>query len=170
MEYIDAQESSIATIPNDERSVSDMRQTSLFDFHAEHNGEACIASLDPKDRGTERRFRFTRALLCTLLGVKSEDTITNHVDKLLKRGVIDNTKNLVLLKSEHGRETTLYNLNVLNQLAMVEMKNKVLNETAKKFSDILSETYQIIQFPSWAASPNALQRETSGTVMRTALV
>ena len=38
-----------------------------------------------------------------------------------------------------GHETTLYNLNVLNQLAMVEMKNKVLNETAKKFSDILSE-------------------------------
>ena len=78
----------------------------LFDFNAEHNGEACIASLDPKDRGTERQFRFTRALLCTLLGVKSEDTITNHVDKLLKRGVIDNTKNLVLSRSEHGRETT----------------------------------------------------------------
>ena len=36
-------------------------------------------------------------------------------------------------------KTTLYNLNVLNQLAMVEMKNKVLNETSKKFSDILSE-------------------------------
>ena len=38
-----------------------------------------------------------------------------------------------------GHETTIYNLNVLNQLAMVEMKNKVLNDTAKKFSDILSE-------------------------------
>lgn len=38
-----------------------------------------------------------------------------------------------------GHETTIYNLNVLNQLAMIEMKNKVLNETAKKFSDILSE-------------------------------
>ena len=36
-------------------------------------------------------------------------------------------------------KTTLYNLNVLNHLAMVEMKNKVLNDTAKKFSDILSE-------------------------------
>ena len=72
--------------------------TPLFDFHAEHNGEACIESLDPKDRGTERRFRFTRALLCTLLGVKSEDTITNHVDKLLKRGAIEVTKNLVTLK------------------------------------------------------------------------
>ena len=39
----------------------------LFDFNAIHNGEHCIASLDPKDRGTERQFRFTRALLCTLL-------------------------------------------------------------------------------------------------------
>ena len=38
-----------------------------------------------------------------------------------------------------GHVTTLYNLNVLNQLAMVEMKNKVLNDTARKFSDILSE-------------------------------
>ena len=90
----------------------------LFDFNAVHNGEHCIASLDPKDRGTERQFRFTRALLCTLLGVKSEDTITNHVDKLLKREVIDNTKNLVLLKSEHGRETTLYDLKVSNKLAL----------------------------------------------------
>ena len=90
-------------------------------FHTkrpEHNGEACIESLDPKDRGTERQFWFTRALLCTLLGVKSENTITNHVDKLLKRGVIDNTKNLVLLRSEHGRETTLYDLKVFNCLVM----------------------------------------------------
>ena len=67
----------------------------LFDFNAEHNGEACIESLDPKDRGTERQFRFTRSLLCTLLGVKKEDTITNHVDKLLERGAVTVTKNLV---------------------------------------------------------------------------
>ena len=138
VEYIDAQESSIATIPNDERSVSDMRQTSLFDFHAEHNGEACIASLDPKDRGTERQFRFTRALLCTLLGVKSEDTITNHVDKLLKRGVIDNTKNLVLLKSEHGRETTLYDLKVFNYLVM-RLDTDQAWEKKEKFNDVLVE-------------------------------
>src|SRR5574344_472397 len=46
----------------------------------------------------------------------------------------------VVIPTETGAvKTTLYNLNVLNQLAMVEMKNKVLNETAKKFSDILSE-------------------------------
>lgn len=46
----------------------------------------------------------------------------------------------VSIPTETGAvKTTLYNLNVLNQLAMVEMKNKVLNDTAKKFSDILSE-------------------------------
>ena len=52
--------------------------------------------------------------------MKSENTITNHVDKLLKRGVIDNTKNLVLLRSEHGRETTLYDLKVFNYLVKSE--------------------------------------------------
>ena len=46
----------------------------------------------------------------------------------------------VTIQTETGAvKTTLYNLNVLNQLAMVEIKNKVLNDTAKKFSDILSE-------------------------------
>ena len=58
---------------------------------------ACIASLDSKDRGTERQFRFTRALLCTLLGVKSENTITNHVQSLINRGVINDVKNLTSL-------------------------------------------------------------------------
>ena len=56
---------------------------------------------------------------------------------------IQSLSDLVKIKIEdhngRGHETTLYNLNVLNQLAMVEMKNKVLNETSKKFSDILSE-------------------------------
>ena len=48
--------------------------------------------------------------------------------------------NHVTIPTETGAvKATLYNLNVLNQLAMVEMKNKVLNDTAKKFSDILSE-------------------------------
>ena len=60
--------------------------------------EHCIASLDPKDRGTERQFRFTRALLCTLLGVKSDNTISNHIEALIKRGVIEVVKNLTTLK------------------------------------------------------------------------
>ena len=134
VEYVEPQKNPIATIPN----VGKTDANSLFDFNAVHNGEHCIASLDPKDRGTERRFRFTRALLCTLLGVKSEDTITNHVDKLLKRGVIDNTKNLVLLRSEHGRETTLYDLKVFNYLVM-RLDTDQAWEKKAKFNDVLVE-------------------------------
>ena len=113
----------------------------LFDFNAVHNGEHCIASLDPKDRGTERQFRFTRALLCTLLGVKSEDTITNHVDKLLKRGVVTETRNLVsvMLPDSLGREcikTTLYDLTVFNHLVM-RLDTDRAWEMKAKFNDVL---------------------------------
>ena len=112
-----------------------------FDFNAEHNGEACIASLDPKDRGTERQFRFTRALLCTLLGVKSEDTIASHVDKLLKRGVVTETRNLVsvMLPDSLGREcikTTLYDLTVFNYLVM-RLDTDRAWAMKEKFNDVL---------------------------------
>ena len=104
-------------------SIVSSNSQELFDFNAKHNGEACIESLDPKDRGTERQFRFTRALLCTLLGVKSENTITNHIDALINRGVVNDVKNLTSLniKNENGNgavETTLYALTVFNHLVM----------------------------------------------------
>ena len=122
-------------------SVVSSNSQELFDFHAVHNGESCIASLDPEDRGTERQFRFTRALLCTLLGVKSQDTITNHVDKLLQRGVIEVTKNLVTLKipSQSGvQETTLYDLKVFNYLVM-RLDTDQAWEKKAKFNDVLVE-------------------------------
>ena len=112
----------------------------LFDFNAVHNGEACIESLDPKDRGTERQFRFTRALLCTLLGVKKEDTITNHVDKLLERGAVTVTKNLVTVKIANSvgavNETTLYDLTVFNHLVM-RLDTDRAWEMKAKFNDVL---------------------------------
>ena len=122
-------------------SVVSSNSQELFDFNAIHNGEHCIASLDPKDRGTERQFRFTRALLCTLLGVKSEDTITNHVDKLLKRGVVTETRNLVsvMLPDSLGREcikTTLYDLTVFNHLVMRLDTDKAW-AMKEKFNDVL---------------------------------
>ena len=122
-------------------SIVSSNSQELFDFHAVHNGESCIASLDPKDRGTERQFRFTRALLCTLLGVKSEDTITAHVDKLLKRGVVTETRNLVsvMLPDSLGREcikTTLYDLTVFNHLVM-RLDTDRAWEMKAKFNDVL---------------------------------
>ena len=139
VEYVEPQKNPIATIQTEAKNLASV--TPLFDFHAEHNGEACIESLDPKDRGTERRFRFTRALLCTLLGVKSEDTITNHVDKLLKRGAIEVTKNLVTLKiptNSGVQETTLYDLKVFNYLVM-RLDTDQAWEKKAKFNDVLVE-------------------------------
>lgn len=70
-------------------------------------------------------------------------TLNRRLHDLEECERIQSLSDLIKIKIEdtngRGHETTLYNLNVLNQLAMVEMKNKVLNETAKKFSDILSE-------------------------------
>ena len=111
----------------------------LFDFNAVHNGEACIESLDPKDRGTERRFRFTRALLCTLLGVKSDNTISNHIEALIKRGVIEVVKNLTTLKIPTNggmQETVLYDLTVFNHLVM-RLDTDRAWEMKAKFNDVL---------------------------------
>ena len=138
VEYVDPQKNPIATVPTETKNLVSANQ--LFDFNAVHNGEACIESLDPKDRGTERRFRFTRALLCTLLGVKSEDTITNHVDKLLKRGVVTVTRNLVTVKIANSvgavNETTLYDLTVFNHLVM-RLDTDRAWEMKAKFNDVL---------------------------------
>lgn len=141
VEYVDSHENSIATVQTDVKNLTSAN--SLFDFHATHNGEACIESLDPKDRGTERQLRFTRALLCTLLGVKSENTITNHVDALINRGVVSDVKNLtsVMLPDSLGREcvkTTLYDLKVFNYLVM-RLDTDQAWEKKAKFNDVLVE-------------------------------
>ena len=141
IECVSPETNPIATIQTEPKNLASANQ--LFDFHAVHNGEACIESLDPKDRGTERRFRFTRALLCTLLGVKSENTITNHVQALINRGVINDVKNLTSLniKNENGNgavKMTLYDLKVFNYLVM-RLDTDQAWEKKAKFNDVLVE-------------------------------
>ena len=122
-------------------SIVSSNSQSLFDFNAIHNGEACIESLDPKDRGTERQFRFTRALLCTLLGVKSDNTISNHIEALIKRGVIEVVKNLTTLKIPTNggmQETVLYDLKVFNYMVM-RLDTDRAWEMKAKFNDVLVE-------------------------------
>ena len=94
-------------------------KTTLYDLTVFNH---LVMRLDT-DRGTERQFRFTRALLCTLLGVKSEDTITSHVDKLLKRGAVTVTKFLVTVKIANSvgavNETTHYRQSEVSQTIQV---------------------------------------------------
>ena len=63
----------------------------------------------------------------------------NDLEECERISRFSDLKNVDIPTETGSVKMTLYNLNVLNQLAMVEMKNKVLNDTAKKFSDILSE-------------------------------
>ena len=119
--------------------VSSNLQELSFDFNAEHNGEACIESLRPEDRGTERQFRFTRALLCTLLGVKSVNTIDSHVQALINRGVIKVVRNLTTLKLPTNggmQDTILYDLTVFNHLVM-RLDTDQAWEKKAKFNDVL---------------------------------
>ena len=48
VEYIDSHENPIATIPNETQNC--VSSNPLFDLHAEHNGEHCIASLERHKR------------------------------------------------------------------------------------------------------------------------
>ena len=73
----------------------------------------------------------------------SKTTMWRRLSKLEEVGRICSVSDMKHCKmpTNNGgyQDVQLYNLNVLNQLAMVELDCPVLNGTAKKFSDILSE-------------------------------
>ena len=121
-------------------SIVSSNSQSLFDFDAEHNGIECIESLDPKDRGTERQFRFTRQMLAKCFDIH-RDSVTNHVEALVKRGVLEVTKNFVTSEIPTNRgvqQTTLYDLKVFNYLVM-RLDTDRAWEMKAKFNDVLVE-------------------------------
>ena len=108
-------------------------------FGGNHNGINCIQKTDA-ERPCDKIW-FTVKQIEEWSGMTNR-TLYNRLNELEECERISRLQDLanVDIPTETGAvKTTIYNLNVLNQLAMVEMKNKVLNETAKKFSDILSE-------------------------------
>ena len=62
----------------------------LFDLNAVHNGESCIASLDPKDT-RENRFWFTVAMLVAIYN-ESDQTIRNNIESLYQDGELGDCK------------------------------------------------------------------------------
>lgn len=69
------------------------------------------------------------------IGIKSLGSNLNLVENSINSDIIE----FNLPHQTGSKITKLYNLNVLNQLAMVEYENENLNTIANKFSDILSE-------------------------------
>ena len=109
-------------------------------LNGNHNGINCIQKTDA-ERSCDKIW-FTAKQIEEWSGM-SKMTLNRRLHKLEEVGRICIVTDLIQCKipTNNGgsKETTIYNLNVLNQLAMVELDCPVLNETAKKFSDILSE-------------------------------
>ena len=126
------------TITTNENLVQDISNELIFGHT--HNGVKCAVCPTAK-RACDRAWFSAKQI--EEWSEMSTMTLNRRLHDLEECERIQSLSDLVKIKIEdsNGRdhETTLYNLNVLNQLSMIEMKNKVLNDTAKKFSDILSE-------------------------------
>ena len=87
-------------------------------------------------------------------------TLWRWLEKLENASRIQSVSDMKQIKindnNGRGHETTLYNLNVLNQLAMACIDNEKLNEVSCQFSDILSEV-------ETTGSYGAVQAEMSDT-------
>ena len=141
VEYVEPRENPIATIPNDERSVRKSADTSIFNFKAEHNGEACIESLRPEDKGTERQFWFTAKMLCEIFDV-ARKTLEDNIQSLSDDGEFSMAefRHTEKVPASDGKlyETTIYNLEVLNKLGMCCFRgNQKAKEIRNKFNDVL---------------------------------
>ena len=113
VEYVEPRENPIATIPNEGTSGRKSADTSLFNFSAEHNGIQCIESRDPKDRGTDRQFWFTVAMMCAIFGV-AERTLRFNIQCLIDDGELVSAISCrdakILDLSGVPHKTTIYNL------------------------------------------------------------
>ena len=141
-------DSTISQIPQDDSSVEYVApeknlittiQTNELIFGQKHNDIDCALCPTAKracDRAwvTAKQVENWSKMSTTTLWRR-----LNDLEECERISRFSDLKNVDFQTETGAVKTTLYNLNVLNQLAMVEMKNKVLNETSKKFSDILSE-------------------------------
>ena len=142
IEYVDSQENPIATIRRDDASVQDVEDPKSLEliFGQKHNGIECALCPTAK-RACDRAW--VSAKNVEVWSKMSTTTLWRWLGKLEKARRIQSFSDMKKIKidDENGRghETTLYNLNVLNQLAMVCIDNEKLNDVSCKFSDILSE-------------------------------
>ena len=124
-------------------SIVSSNSQELFDLNATHNGEGCIASLDPKDT-RENKFWFTIAMLVAIYN-ESDKTIRNNIEELAKEGELGDCKifqRRINIEDSCGvpHPTTIYNLTVLNRLGMCCFrKNRKAKEIRDKFNDVLVE-------------------------------
>ena len=140
VEYVEPQDDPIATIPNDVsvQDVEDPRSLELI-FGQKHNEIDC--ALCPTAKRACNRAWFSAKQVETWSEM-SKMTLWRWLERIEKARRISRVSDMIhvdMSTSTGAVKTTLYNLNVLNQLAMVCIDNEKLNDVSCKFSDILSE-------------------------------
>lgn len=117
-----------------------MSEITKFNYNSSHNNFPAIESLNPIDIGTERQFRFTAKMLAEMFDVHYK-TIDRRIELLVESGDIQSGTNLSLIKipDSNGRphETTIYDLTVLNKLAMTMIDNPIAVSVRKAFNDVI---------------------------------
>ena len=110
-----------------------------FNYNSSHNNFPAIESLNSIDIGTERQFRFTAQMLCDMFQVV-KNTIYNRIEILTNTGDLS-VQNFEQIKipDSNGRshETTVYDLTVLNKLAMTMIDNPIAVNVRKAFNDVI---------------------------------
>ena len=106
-----------------------------------HNDIQCIESLDPNDKGTSRQYWFSANMLANIFDI-ALNTVKNNIDFLEKWGEVTMVKNFTIVQTQNSagavKDTTLYDLQVFNKLAM-QLRTDAAMEIRSKFSDILVE-------------------------------
>ena len=115
-------------------------QNSDLIFGHTHNGIQCAVNPTAK-RACDRAWFSAKQI--EEWSEMPKKTLWRWLERIEKARRIQSVSDMTQIKidDENGRghETKLYNLNVLNQLAMACIDNERLNEVSCKFSDILSE-------------------------------
>ena len=142
VEYVDSHENPIATIPRDGASVQDVEDPRSLEliFGQKHNDIDC--ALCPTAKRACNRAWFS-AKQVENWSEMSKMTLWRWLERIEKARRISRVSDMIQWKMPHEQggstPTTLYNLNVLNQLAMACIDNEKLNDISCKFSDMLSE-------------------------------
>ena len=133
------QDNSSTECVSPETNPMDTVQNSDLVFGQKHNDIDCALCPTAK-RACDRAW-------CTAKQIEewsgmSKMTLWRWLERIEKARRISLVSDMILVNvptATGAKRTTLYNLNVLNQLAMVCIDNEKLNEVSCKFSDILSE-------------------------------
>ena len=141
IEYVDSQENPTATIQRDDVSVQDVEDPKSLEliFGQKHNEIDC--ALCPTAKRACNRAWFS-AKQVENWSEMSKMTLWRWLERIEKARRISRVSDMIhvdMSTSTGAVKTTLYNLNVLNQLAMACIDNEKLNDISCKFSDILSE-------------------------------